>query len=282
MPSPVATLRSLRHGPLKLFDPLWLALGRAYRALLRWHPRPGPTLQQIGPYGPFRMNPTFAFSDFAHWGDRHNRGFAACVEACRGKTCVLDVGAHIGLVSLPISGLLAPGGRLYAFEPATANHRLLAEHLALNGIDNVEVIDALVGAEDSSAVPFYEQREATGVNSVVGGGSRSGFERTRRRQVSLDSFCHARRLSPEVIKIDVEGAEMAVLEGGREVIGRCRPVIFLSVHPAHLEALGHDQAALAALIDSLGYRCRDMDGQTPGRFRLDEYRLDPASPGATG
>lgn len=275
MPSPVLTLRSLRHGSLKQLDPLWLVLGRLYRAALRLTPGSKATTQRIGSYGPFKMNPMFAFSDFASWGGGHNRGFAACVESCRGADCVLDVGAHIGLLALPISQVLAPGGRLYAFEPAAANKRMLAEHLALNGCDNVELIDSLVGPDERAAVPFFEQAEPTGINSIVGGGSRDDFARTERPQVSLDGFCRARDLAPQVVKIDVEGAEIGVLEGAREILARYRPTIFLSVHPAHIAALGRSTAELAALIDTLGYACCDIEGRPVDDFRLDEYKLVP-------
>ena len=57
----------------------------------------------------------FAFSDFAGWGGESNRVFTACVEACRDKNCVFDVGAYIGLGALPMASVLAPGGRVYAF-----------------------------------------------------------------------------------------------------------------------------------------------------------------------
>lgn len=274
MPSPVATLRQLRHGPLKPLGPLWLMLGRLYRASLRFTPA-GPVSHRIGAYGPFKMNPSFAFSDFAHWGGGPNRGFAACIERCRDKDCVLDVGAHIGLVTLPASQALAAGGRVFAFEPAAANASMLKEHLRLNQIDNVELITALVGAEERSAVPFYEDDQPTGINSVVAGDKQAGFTETRRRQVSLDGFCLARGLQPDVIKIDVEGGEIDVLEGGRTVLLRYRPVIFLSVHPAHLEALGQSTEALAALIDALGYDCHDIEGGPAGDLQLDEYLLLP-------
>ena len=274
MPSPVATLRQLRHGPLKPLGPLWLLLGRLYRASLRVAPA-GPVSQRIGPYGPFKMNPTFAFSDFAHWGGGHNRGFAACIERCRDKHCVLDIGAHVGLVTLPASRVMAADGRLYAFEPAAANIRMLEEHLRLNRIDNVELVTALVGALESEAVTFYEGAEPTGLNSLAAGDKRAGFAQTRHRQVSLDSFCLARGLRPEVIKIDVEGGEIDVLEGGRTILLRHRPEIVLSVHPAQIEALGQSVEALSDLIDALGYDCLDFAGNPVGALRADEYLLVP-------
>ena len=271
----VTGLRQLRHGPLRGLAPMWLRLGRLHRAALEWLPVAGATEQRIGPYGPFRMNPLYAFSDFSNWGQGANGRFRDCVEASRGKRCMLDVGAHIGLVTLPVSRVLASGGRVYAFEPAEANHRHLCEHLIMNEIDNVEVVQALVGAEESAAVPFFEQSEASGMNSVVVVKDHDAYLENTRRQITLDGFCAERDIAPEVIKIDIEGAELDVLAGSRETLRRCRPVIFLSIHPKHIEALGRSCAELAELIDSLGYLCEGRSGDPVADYRRDEYRLVP-------
>lgn len=271
----VVALRHLRHGPLRGLAPLWLVLGRLHRATLRRLPVAGTTRQWIGDYGPFAMDASFAFSDFHNWGGGHNRGFAACIEACRGKRCVFDIGAHIGLVTMPMSSVLAPGGTVHAFEPADANHRLLIDHLAKNGIANVAVTKVLIGATAATAVRFYEQAEATGVNSIVRRNDNPDYRETRCPQTTLDEFCRERGLTPEVIKIDVEGAEIDVLTGGAETLRRTRPEIFLSVHPGHLKALGRSCEELARLIADLGYDCRDMAGRPVSRFSLDEYHLLP-------
>lgn len=273
-------LRWLRHGPLAVLGPFWPALGRWYRAVARRIP--GLSIQQrIGPYGPFRLVPEFSFSDFKNWGGAHNRGFRYCVEACRGKTCVLDVGAHIGLVTLPAASVLAPGGMLYAFEPAKPNARILRRHLALNKRDNVEVVEALVGERDLDRVPFYESAGPHGQNSVVLKGEQTlesewgAYAETERRQISLDSYCGRHGLRPEVIKVDVEGAEVGVLRGARATIMDCRPLIILSVHPREISLAGESLEALQALLNELQYDVRDVDGQPVAEFRLDEYVVAP-------
>ncbi len=273
----VSSLRSLRHGPLSGLGPLWTTLGGAYRKGLRLFPRSATTAQSIGRYGPFLMNAEFAFSDFANWGGGHNRGFEACIEACRGRRCVLDVGAHIGLVTLPMSRVVAPGGCVYAFEPAATNRRFLREHLALNGIENVVVIESLVGQENRDAVAFFERCEATGMNSVVSMKDHDVYHETHRPQITLDDFCRSGGLAPEVIKMDIEGAELDALKGSRETLERCRPLLFLSVHPAHLKQLGQSCEELARLIDELDYDCLDIDGHPVEGFRRDEYILAPRS-----
>lgn len=267
------TLRQLRHGRLARFDRSWLMLGRMARFILARMPR-STAAQKIGPFGPFRLDSHFAFSNFAAWGEGHNNGFIATVEASRGKDCVLDVGGHIGLVTLPVSQMVAPGGRVFCFEPGKANLEYLRFHLSRNGVRNVEVIDALVG-EVEGEVDFFEQAGATGQNSVVVKKNPEAYAQVRRRQVTLDGFCAARDLHPQVIKIDVEGAELAVLRGARETLRRERPTLFLSVHPTELGLLGESIDKLMHEIDELGYVCLEIDGTPVQAYRLAEYLMLP-------
>ena len=271
--SVVSTLRQLRHGPLKRFGPAWTALGDLYRSIGTGR----PAEHRIGGYGPFLLQSQFAFSDFEHWGGAHNRGFERCIEACRDKSCVLDVGAHIGLVTLPMSRAVGDQGRVFAFEPAAANLTSLRDHLKLNNIDNVTVIEALVGATEQQAVKFFEQPRAAGQNAFAIKKNPELYNETQRPQVTLDGYCRIHDLAPEVIKIDVEGGEIGVLQGARAVLADHRPLVILSVHPVELGLLGQSPKALGDLIADLGYRCRDVDGNPVTRFELDEYVLEPAS-----
>lgn len=271
----ISTLRRLRHGPLKSLGPFWVVLGRIYRGGMKVFGISRPAETKIGKYGPFRLNGMFSFSDFEHWGDGHNNGFEACVEACRGKTCVLDIGGHIGLISLPVSRVLNGKGRVFAFEPSNANRAMLLEHVALNEANNIEVVADLVGAEERDRVEFFENPEPSGMNSVVITKHHDAYVRVEKRQITVDGFCQERNLSPDVIKIDVEGAELDVLRGARNTIREFSPTVFLSVHPREIEQLGETLEGLGALIDELGYECRNVDGSPVSGFALREYILTP-------
>jgi FkbM family methyltransferase len=262
--------------------PFWTRLGRGYRAIFRRVPMVS-VRQKIGIYGPFRLVSEFAFSDFANWGNAQNRAFQYCVEACRGKRCVLDVGAHVGLVTLPIATVLADGGRLYSFEPAQANAGILRRHLKLNHIGNVEVVEALVGGADLNHVPFYESAGPHGQNSIalrcddVLVSEWGGYSKTERPQVSLDSFCARNGLKPEVIKIDVEGAEIGVLRGARATLSNYQPLMILSVHPREIALVGEKLDALAPLLSEMGYDIRDLEGRIVADLKLEEYIVEPRS-----
>jgi len=270
----LAGLRRLRHGRLKPLDPAWRLLGRLYRHTWRTLGLGGSAAHFIGRHGPFLLDAEFAFSDFSGWGAGHNRGFEKCIEACRGKHCILDVGAHIGLLSLPASRVLAPGGTVYAFEPAAGNLAYLRRHLDGNGIGNVEVVDCLVGAEDDPRAEFHERPGASGMNSVVARTKDAdAYRLTIKPQITLDGFCRTRNLRPEVIKIDVEGAELMVLEGAAAILSQARPMVFLSLHPRELAMLGRTPEDVQRFVQGLGYRLLDMDGRPAQSFRLDEYLM---------
>ncbi|MBI4142920.1 FkbM family methyltransferase [Candidatus Uhrbacteria bacterium] len=253
---------------------------RAARSIARWslarvYPRGVPV--RIGTSGTFRIVPELAVGslDYAAWGSGKNSGFTQWVAACRDARVIFDIGAHIGLYALPASRVLALGGRCYAFEPAMANRLALERHVALNDCTNITVVPALVGECDADAVGFYEQQDVVGMNARVVRTDADRYHATTRPQVTLDAFCAARGITPDVIKIDVEGAELRVLRGAHATLERARPRIFLSVHPQHLPLLGDSVAALAAEIDALGYDVRDPAGRAVTSFGHDEVVLHP-------
>ena len=110
----------------------------------------------IGGRGMFRLSPDFVFGGWENFGDRHNGGFVPCIEACTEKSVFIDVGAHIGLHSLPVNSVLAPGGQVFAFEPSGGSYSYLRKHIAYNAIDNIHPYQLIVGDCSADAVVFYE------------------------------------------------------------------------------------------------------------------------------
>lgn len=271
----LAALGRLRHGPLRRADPAWRALGRAHRWTVHRFGERWTSKTTIGGYGPFQVNSHFAFSDLRHWGSDHNAGFAACIERSRGAACVFDVGAHVGFVTLPLSRAVVEGGIVVAFEPASANRRILQRHLEVNGCTNVRVVDALVGPDEQERVTFNEMDSPTGMNSLVVKKGHEQYHQTHHRQITLDSYCAEHGLHPQVVKIDVEGAEVGVLRGARRVLTEDRPVLYLSVHPTHLRLLGSSTDELLALLDELDYRVLEIGGAEASVVVGTEYEVVP-------
>ena len=235
----------------------------------------------IGGQGVFRLSPDFAFRGWESFGTRHNSGYAMCIRACEGKSVFIDVGAHVGLYALPVSRVLGPGGQVYAFEPSERTYRYLVKHIAYNDIGNIDHRQMVVGETRKAEVLFYEH--------VVGSSGLSGltkrtkrptdrFSETRRPQISLDEFCEENAVTPDVIKIDVEGAELLVLRGAKNTLSQSMPKVFLSVHPAHLEAMGQSTDELLALLADLDYEARSTDDLPVDDLGSGEYVCTPMIP----
>jgi len=230
----------------------------------------------IGPYGPFKLDRRFAFSNFLKWGEGHNRGFVSCVNQATGIHTVFDIGAHIGLFTLPLAEVISTGGTVYAFEPGNSNRKFLKQHLRINHIKNVNVVADLIGEKLDDSVDFYQSSSDSGMNTITDTGRRKGYKRTVVKQITLDKFCNLHELQPQLIKIDVEGAELHVLKGSEKVLRQYKPTIFLSVHPRHITELGGSTEELESFIAKMGYLVFDLDGNTVRPTELTEYIVSPA------
>jgi FkbM family methyltransferase len=138
----------------------------------------------------------------------------------RPGSVVLDVGAHIGTHTLTLSRRVGPSGRVYAFEPVRKTYRELRRNLELNGITNVVALRYALGRGPASVIemnPIHEGEE--GGTSVGHGGDRVELR-------TLDSFGFEQ---VSLIKIDVEGFELPVLDGAEDTIRRNRPVLIVEI-----------------------------------------------------
>lgn len=159
-----------------------------------------------------------------------------------------DIGAHVGYFSLLAAGLAGSEGRVVAFEPSPRNLNFLKRHLALNSIHNAVVIEAAVSHADGYA------RFDGGVDSYQGHLSPQGACRVR--TLSLDTVIRQGMAPPpQVMKIDVEGAEAQVLEGGLATLAEFRPVLIISLHGRQL------REECVNLLTSRGYSVRPICGQ---------------------
>jgi FkbM family methyltransferase len=179
---------------------------------------------------------------------------------------VLDAGANVGAYALLFGQWVGDAGRVYAFEPDPLALQGLRVHIALNGLGGrVTAIDAAV--TDRSGRAWLSVFDVPGISRLSAGVPPSGGERVDATATSIDDFCTERNIRPDVIKLDVEGAELAALRGARRTIALAGQTLqlFVEMHPQLWESMGHSRADLAAECEAQGLIPERLDG---GRSNL--------------
>jgi FkbM family methyltransferase len=141
----------------------------------------------------------------------------------------VDVGAHVGMYTVTAARALGARGRVLALEPNPAARRQLEENLRLNGCTNVVVVPRAAAAARGQAVLHVPDTPDPSFSSLQAGRFAEG-EPVAVETTTVDEEVEAARLSPGLVKIDVEGAELEVLAGMEKTLER-RPRLLVEVGP---------------------------------------------------
>lgn len=162
----------------------------------------------------------------------------------------IDVGAHVGYYSLIMAKGVGPSGKVYSFEPRDLNRGFLKKHIRVNGVENVTVFSKCVG--DREGKVSFETRTGTGTGHLSEEGD------VTVEMTTLDGAIKEGLLqAPDLLKIDVEGAEVQVLRGATETIRNAKPIMVLAVHSEALERECRE------ILEPIGYVFEDL-GQEKG------------------
>lgn len=198
-------------------------------------------------------------------------------QALKPGETAIEVGGHIGYIATYLAQLAGDAGRLIVFEPGSNNLEYIRGNL--DGFSNAQLVEKAVSDQDGVA-EFFEETLTGQNNSLVG--DYELFEKNRdqaysdttyrKREVPtirLDTFATENPVDPVLIKIDVEGAELQVLKGGLQLIGRSKPAIVVEVT--------NDRQAVCDWLTSQGYSLFDEYGQPadPCRRLYNVFALQP-------
>jgi FkbM family methyltransferase len=167
-----------------------------------------------------------------------------------------DVGANAGFFAVLASRLVGPKGRVFAFEPLPENADSVREQFQLNALSHCELVRAAVSNSTGQSYFVRAENNSQAHLSEDGIDPFSG-ERSDLvvRTTTVDEFASAHR-RPNVIKIDVEGAEDLVLEGSSSVLNSDdAPTLIIELH-------GYQKAReVGRLLAMHDYRVCDLEGQ---------------------
>jgi FkbM family methyltransferase len=190
-------------------------------------------------------------------GGRESFMIDLLVQSLRPGMRVADVGAYLGFLTLQSARQVGPTGRVCAFEPNPEALALLKTSVRRNGFqDRVTTIPCVVS--DLSGTREFFITEGVETSGLY---PQEPAKRVEVESVRLDDmFDGSARW--DVIKLDVEGAEVAALAGMRQTIARSNCRLFVECNPAALSGAGTSVAALIDSLEGLGLRIAVIDEST--------------------
>lgn len=169
----------------------------------------------------------------------------------------MDIGANVGIFSVVMGVTVGTLGRVFAFEPVSANISRLEKNLSKNGLGNVQVFPLALGASDGQMRLHMATDPAYPSLREVQGGLGNGTD-VQVQVRSLDGVWEELgRPDIALVKMDVEGAEADVLRGALRFLTTCHPTLLVEANSAE------DLDSLRAQLCSLGYRHVRPEGFVP-------------------
>jgi FkbM family methyltransferase len=160
--------------------------------------------------------------------------------AFAGQT-ILDVGGADGIYAIFFASRVGPEGRVVCFEPDRVSYEKVLANVRLNGFTNVSVHNVAVGERPGQlefVYPTDRGRGSADPELAEHHEKDPGAQRVTLPVTSIDAELRTseQTLAPDFVKIDVEGLELAVLEGMSETASRIKPAIFVELHGLGFEA----------------------------------------------
>lgn len=165
-----------------------------------------------------------------------------------------DLGANIGFFSMLAARRIGPGGKVFAFEPEPELVKRIRGNADRNHLVNVVVVDAAVWSK-TGLVAFEPSDPANSPDRGTGQVATSTARRkgARVRSIALDDFAETAP-APNLIKCDVEFAELEAMRGAKNVLALHKPTVVCEIHSRENEAL------LGGFLAQFGYSVTQLDG----------------------
>lgn len=175
----------------------------------------------------------------------------ALIELVKPGDTVVDIGGNEGMMSLLMSQLVGDTGRVIAVEPNPGPRSIFEQNIARNAIANITLLACGLANENAVLelrVPKVNTGEASFGQSHYGETDFTVVE----TPVRIGDEALADH-TPALIKIDVEGFELKVIDGLEATLARARPMLITEVVDAHLRRADASAAELIARLKALGY-----------------------------
>jgi FkbM family methyltransferase len=232
---------------------------RAYTSLLRllsagrglaWHVDDATTLR-IDPRCRWIRNASYEEDVTAYLRARMRPG-----------QCCVDVGAHVGFYALQMALWTAPDGQVIAFEPNPTARAVLQANVALNRLSGRVTIEPSAAGASAGTGDLFHSGDTSGLSRLGAPNPASaGGIPVRVPVIALDEYCATRRVTPDWILVDAEGAELSVLQGAAALLRNTPVQVAVEMHASLWDPRHTTPATFEAFLTSCGRTAVPLTGQ---------------------
>lgn len=209
-------------------------------------------------------------SNILFWHGEHPYGFSLEPPVCDmleklvpDSKVYADVGGNAGAYSI-LPAILNPNCKVFYFELDRTMRPLVIRNMALNNIgeDRITVVNGAVG---NGGDPIeYEPHIFSFLGKFTNENIWHYDLKLKAEQIILDKYFEKKGIAPDLLKIDVDGHETAVLRGMHQILSQTKPHMLLEVHPPLIQRYGSSAAETCGILKGYGYRL----------FQIENFRAD--------
>ena len=164
---------------------------------------------------------------------------------------IIDIGANLGYYTVIASCSAGERGLVIAFEPEPNFFKLLSKNIIRNNLKNVAIFEMAIADKNGEADLFLSE-ENKGNNSLISSEKLDSFVSVK--TATLDDFLSAKKIAMvDMIKMDIEGAEILALEGMKNTLAKYRPLLFLEFSPHSIIKINRNPMDFLSTLRGIGY-----------------------------
>jgi len=171
----------------------------------------------------------------------------------------LDIGANIGCYTLAASKMVTDTGKVYAFEAISGVFEKLTYNANINKLQNVVLENKAIYSKEDTLTFYVSARENMGMSSIFRHDTESGQTETV-KAISVDQYVTEKNIQKiNVIKIDIEGAEMFALKGMTKTLQNLKPLVMIELSEDVLPNTTFSKNDVVLFMEDLGYEYKAIN-----------------------
>ena len=184
---------------------------------------------------------------------------------------VIDIGANIGYYTLMFAKLVGDTGKIYSFEPDPRNFLILEKNIQINGYNNIILEKKAVSNKLGKATLYVNENSAGSSmhkpNNVV--------DQIYVDLITLDNYFEVNAITPDFIKIDIEGYELNALKGMESILQSSdKTKIMIEYNPLTKKELNSDPMNSLAFLSELGFKFKDLNSRVQTFLTFEDIKQE--------